>query len=93
MPEGHDADKFRQIVLEHFDMSLGTGLNKIKGRVFRIGHIGHFNDLMLMGTLSGIEMGLDLAKVPHRSGGVLAAMEVLKGRDVVPMAKSKAAVA
>ena len=58
-------------------MSLGTGLNKIKGKVFRIGHIGHFNDLMLMGTLSGVEMGLDLAKVPHR-GGVLAAMEVLK---------------
>jgi alanine-glyoxylate transaminase/serine-glyoxylate transaminase/serine-pyruvate transaminase len=93
MPEGHDADKFRQVVLEHFDMSLGTGLNKIKGRVFRIGHIGHFNDLMLMGTLSGIEMGLDLAKVPHRGGGVLAAMEVLKGRDVVAMPKSKAAVA
>ena len=93
MPEGHDADGFRKVVLDNFDMSLGTGLNKIKGKVFRIGHIGHFNDLMLMGTLSGIEMGLDLAKVPHRSGGVLAAMEVLKGRDVVPMPKSKAAVA
>src|SRR5882762_11519401 len=93
MPEGHDADNFRKVVLENFDMSLGTGLNKIKGKVFRIGHIGHFNDLMLMGTLSGIEMGLDLAKVPHRSGGVLAAMEVLKGRDIVPMPKSKSAVA
>jgi alanine-glyoxylate transaminase / serine-glyoxylate transaminase / serine-pyruvate transaminase len=93
MPEGHDADNFRKVVLENFDMSLGTGLNKIKGKVFRIGHIGHFNDLMLMGTLSGIEMGLDLAKVPHRSGGVLAAMEVLKGRDAVPMPKSRAAVA
>ena len=93
MPEGHDADHFRKVVLENFDMSLGTGLNKIKGKAFRIGHIGHFNDLMLMATLSGIEMGLDLAKVPHRSGGVLAAMEVLKGRDVVPMPKSKAAVA
>jgi alanine-glyoxylate transaminase/serine-glyoxylate transaminase/serine-pyruvate transaminase len=93
MPEGHDADNFRKVVLENFDMSLGTGLNKIKGKVFRIGHIGHFNDLMLMGTLSGIEMGLDLAKVPHRSGGVLAAMDVLKGRDVVSMPKSKAAVA
>jgi len=93
MPEGHDADNFRKVVLDHFDMSLGTGLNKIKGKVFRVGHIGHFNDLMLMATLSGIEMGLDLAKVPHRSGGVLAAMEVLKGRDVVPMPKSKAAVA
>jgi len=93
LPDGHDADNFRKVVLDHFDMSLGTGLNKIKGKVFRIGHIGHFNDLMLMGTLSGIEMGRDLAKVPHRAGGVLAAMEVLKGRDVVPMPKSKAAVA
>jgi len=63
MPEGHDADHFRKVVLENFDMSLGTGLNKIKGKAFRIGHIGHFNDLMLMGTLSGVEMGLDLAKV------------------------------
>jgi alanine-glyoxylate transaminase/serine-glyoxylate transaminase/serine-pyruvate transaminase len=93
MPEGHDADNFRKVVLQNFDMSLGTGLNKIKGRAFRVAHIGHFNDLMLMGTLSGVEMGLDLAKVPHRSGGVLAAMEVLKGRDVLPMSKSKAAVA
>jgi alanine-glyoxylate transaminase / serine-glyoxylate transaminase / serine-pyruvate transaminase len=93
MPEGHDADNFRKVVLENFDMSLGTGLNKIKGRVFRIGHIGHFNDLMLMATLSGIEMGLDLSKVPHRSGGVLAAMEILKRRDAVPMPTSKAAVA
>src|SRR6202045_1560415 len=93
VPEGHDADNFRKVVLDNFDMSLGTGLNTIKGKVFRIGHIGHFNDLMLMGTLSGIEMGLDLAKVPHRSGGVLAAMDVLKARDVVPMPKSKAAVA
>jgi alanine-glyoxylate transaminase / serine-glyoxylate transaminase / serine-pyruvate transaminase len=91
--EGHDADGFRKVVLENFDMSLGTGLGKLKGKAFRIGHIGHFNDLMLMGTLSGVEMGLDLAKVPHRGGGVLAAMEVLKGRDVVSMPKSKAAVA
>src|SRR3979490_2557860 len=91
IPEGHDADPFRNVVLENFDMALGTGLNKIKGKAFRIGHIGHFNDLMLMGTLSGVEMGLDLAKVPHRSGGVLAAMEVPKGRDAVPM--QKAAVA
>jgi alanine-glyoxylate transaminase/serine-glyoxylate transaminase/serine-pyruvate transaminase len=91
VPDGHDADNFRKVVLENFDMSLGTGLNKIKGKVFRIGHLGHFNDLMLMGTLAGVEMGLDLAKVPHRAGGVMAAMEVLKGRDVVPM--TKAAVA
>jgi alanine-glyoxylate transaminase/serine-glyoxylate transaminase/serine-pyruvate transaminase len=93
LPDGHDADHFRKVVLENFDMSLGTGLNRIKGKVFRIGHIGHFNDLMLMGTLAGVEMGLDLANVPHRDGGVLAAMEVLKGHEVVPMPKSKAAVA
>ena len=93
MPDGHDADAFRKVVLENFDMSLGTGLGKLKGRAFRIGHIGHFNDLMLMGTLAGVEMGLDLAKVPHRGGGVLAAMDVLKGRDVVPMPKRKRAVA
>jgi alanine-glyoxylate transaminase / serine-glyoxylate transaminase / serine-pyruvate transaminase len=93
VPDGHDADAFRKTVLENFDMSLGTGLGKLKGRAFRIGHIGHFNDLMLMGTLSGVEMGLDLAKVPHRVGGVIAAMEILKQRDVVAMPQSKAAVA
>jgi alanine-glyoxylate transaminase/serine-glyoxylate transaminase/serine-pyruvate transaminase len=93
VPDGHDADAFRKVVLENFDMSIGTGLGKLKGKAFRIGHIGFFNDLMLMGTLSGVEMGLDLAKVPHRSGGVIAAMEVLKGREVMPMPKSKAAVA
>jgi alanine-glyoxylate transaminase/serine-glyoxylate transaminase/serine-pyruvate transaminase len=84
MPDGHDADHFRKVVLDNFDMSLGTGLNKIKGKVFRIGHIGHFNDLMLMGTLSGVEMGLALAGVPHRAGGVLAAMDVLKAREAAP---------
>ena len=93
LPEGHDADHFRKIVLERFDMSLGTGLNKVKGKVFRIGHLGHFNDLMLMGTLSGIEMGLDLAEVPHRSGGVVAAMDVLKKPETAPMTKPKTAVA
>ena len=91
MPEGHDADNFRKVVLENFDMSLGTGLNKVKGKVFRIGHIGHFNDLMLMGTLSGVEMGLGLANVPHRSGGVLAAMDVLKSRVAAPVAKAAVA--
>jgi alanine-glyoxylate transaminase/serine-glyoxylate transaminase/serine-pyruvate transaminase len=79
MPAGHDADAFREVVLKHFDMSLGTGLSKVKGKVFRIGHLGHFNDLMLMGTLSGVEMGLDLARVPHKRGGVDAAMAVLTG--------------
>jgi alanine-glyoxylate transaminase/serine-glyoxylate transaminase/serine-pyruvate transaminase len=81
MPEGHDADRFRQVTLDNFDMSLGAGLAKVKGKIFRIGHLGHFNDLMLMGTLAGVEMGLELAKVPHRSGGVAAAMNVLTGKQ------------
>ena len=82
MPEGHDADALRGVILQHFDMSLGAGLGKLKGRVFRIGHLGDFNDLMLMGTLSGVEMGLHLAGVPHRAGGVAAAMDVLAGRRI-----------
>jgi alanine-glyoxylate transaminase/serine-glyoxylate transaminase/serine-pyruvate transaminase len=77
MPDGHDADAFRQRVLECFDMSLGTGLSKLAGRVFRIGHLGDFNDLTLLGTLAGVEMGLGLAGVPHRAGGVAAAMQSL----------------
>lgn len=77
MPEGHDADRFRQIVLDEFDMSLGAGLSKLAGRVFRIGHLGSFNDLMLAGTLSGVEMGLELAAVPHTRGGILAALDSL----------------
>ena len=81
MPAGHDADQFREVVLRHFDMSLGAGLSKIKGKVFRIGHLGHFNELMLMGTLSGVEMGLALANVPHESGGVVAAMKSLTVKE------------
>ena len=81
MPDGFDADRFRGIVLDHFDMSLGTGLSQFAGRVVRIGHLGAFNDLMLAGTLSGIEMGLRLAGVPHRSGGVMAAIESLAPQD------------
>ncbi|MDJ0778349.1 MAG: aminotransferase class V-fold PLP-dependent enzyme [Gammaproteobacteria bacterium] len=77
LPEGHDADRVRQIILERFDMSLGTGLGKVQGRVFRIGHLGDFNDLMLAGTLSGVEMGLGLAGVPFTPGGVSAALEYL----------------
>ena len=80
LPEGHDADAFRSIVLQSFDMSLGNGLSKIAGRVFRIGHLGDFNDLMLLGTLGGIEMGLELAAIPHQSGGVNAAMQYLQMR-------------
>lgn len=77
MPDGHDADKFRRIVLDNFDMSLGVGLAKLAGKVFRIGHLGDFNELTLMGTLAGVEMGLTLAGVPHRPGGVAAAMDYL----------------
>jgi alanine-glyoxylate transaminase/serine-glyoxylate transaminase/serine-pyruvate transaminase len=79
MPAGHDADAFRKVVLDNFDMSLGQGLSKLSGKIFRIGHLGDFNDLTLMGTLAGVEMGLGLAAVPHRKGGVLAAMEYLEG--------------
>lgn len=78
MPDGHNADAFRKIVLEHFNMSLGQGLSKVSGKIFRIGHLGDFNDLTLMGTLSGVEMGLALAGVPHQAGGVLAAMDSLR---------------
>ena len=74
VPDGHDADHVRNVILDNFDMSLGTGLGKVKGKVFRIGHLGDFNDLTLMGTLSGVEMGLSLAGVPHQKGGVAAAM-------------------
>jgi len=77
MPAGHDADVLRKLILEAYDMSLGTGLGKLAGKVFRIGHLGDFNDLALAGTLAGIEMGLDLAGVPHKKGGVLAAFEYL----------------
>lgn len=79
MPQGHGADAFRKLVLERFDMSLGQGLGKLTDRVFRIGHLGHFNDLTLCGTLAGVEMGLAAAGVPHRAGGVQAAMEFLSG--------------
>ncbi|MFG1412636.1 aminotransferase class V-fold PLP-dependent enzyme [Xanthobacter sp. VTT E-85241] len=77
VPEGHDADRFRQVALEHFDISLGTGLTKLQGRVFRIGHLGDTNDLTILGALAGVEMGLELAGIPHHKGGVQAAMEYL----------------
>ncbi len=78
MPEGHNADEFRRVVLEHFDMSLGAGLSKIAGKVFRIGHLGDTNDLTIVGALAGVEMGLALAGVPHKPGGVQAAMDYLR---------------
>lgn len=78
MPEGHDADALRAVILDRFDMSLGAGLTKLAGRVFRIGHLGHFEDLSLVGTLGGVEMGLGMAGVPFAPGGVQAALAVLQ---------------
>ncbi len=78
MPEGHSADALRRVILEQFDMSLGNGLGKLSDRVFRIGHLGGFNDLMLAGTLSGIEMGLSLARVPFKKEGIRAALDYLE---------------
>jgi len=77
MPEGHSADALRKLALENFNLSLGQGLSRLAGRVFRIGHLGDFNDLTLLGTLGGVEMSLGLAGVPHRKGGVQAAMDSL----------------
>jgi alanine-glyoxylate transaminase/serine-glyoxylate transaminase/serine-pyruvate transaminase len=79
VPDGHDADRLRNVILDAFDMSLGMGLGRLAGKVFRIGHLGHFNDLTLAGTLAGVEMGLKLAGIPHRPGGVQAALELLAG--------------
>jgi alanine-glyoxylate transaminase/serine-glyoxylate transaminase/serine-pyruvate transaminase len=90
MPDGHDADNLRQVILENFDMSLGAGLSKLARRVFRIGHLGHFNDLMLMGTLAGVEMGLRVAGVPHKDGGVAAAMNSLvNAKSTEPVGAAK----
>ena len=77
MPNGFDADELRKVILERFDMSLGTGLGKVKGKVFRIGHLGDLNELTLAGTLCGVEMGLGICGVPHNGGGVEAAMQSL----------------
>jgi alanine-glyoxylate transaminase/serine-glyoxylate transaminase/serine-pyruvate transaminase len=87
MPAGHDADALRKIILEAYDMSLGTGLGRLAGKVFRIGHLGDFNDLTLAGTLAGVEMGLALAGVPHKKGGVLAAFEHLTESARAPSRK------
>ena len=78
MPDGVNADAVRKIILDHFDLSLGTGLSKVAGKVFRIGHLGDTNDLTILGTLAGVEMGLGLAKAPHSKGGVTAAMDYLQ---------------
>ena len=78
VPDGQNADALRKVILDNFDMSLGNGLSKVAGKVFRIGHLGDFNDLMLLGTLSGVEMGLSLAGIPHQSGGLATAMSYLQ---------------
>jgi alanine-glyoxylate transaminase/serine-glyoxylate transaminase/serine-pyruvate transaminase len=78
MPDAHDADHLRKVALEHFDLSLGMGLSKMAGRIFRIGHLGDINDLTLIAALAGVEMALGLAGVPHERGGVQAAMDFLR---------------
>ncbi|MGI9435873.1 MAG: serine--glyoxylate aminotransferase, partial [Geminicoccaceae bacterium] len=91
MPEGQDADGLRKLILERFDLSLGNGLGKLQGRVFRIGHLGWFNDLMLAGTLSGIEMGLKAFGLPVPSSGVAAALDDLGSTSASPALKTTAA--
>jgi alanine-glyoxylate transaminase/serine-glyoxylate transaminase/serine-pyruvate transaminase len=88
MPEGHNSDAFRALVLERFNMALGSGLNKLAGKAFRIGHLGYTNELTLLGALSGVEMGLELAGVPHRKGGAAAAMEFIAAHGVPATAKA-----
>ena len=77
IPEGHDSDNLRKIIYDNYDMSLGTGLNKVKGKVFRIGHMGDLNDLMLAGTLAGVEMGLKQSGIPFKRGGIMTALDFL----------------
>ena len=77
LPENHNADNLRKIILENFNMSLGAGLSKLAGKVFRIGHLGDFNDLMLMGTLNGLELGFEIAGIPYQKGGTAKANEIL----------------
>ena len=77
VPDGHDSDNLRKIIYDNYNMSLGTGLNKVKGKVFRIGHMGDLNDLTLAGTLSGVEMGLKKSGIPFNKGGIMAALDFL----------------
>jgi alanine-glyoxylate transaminase/serine-glyoxylate transaminase/serine-pyruvate transaminase len=80
VPEGHSADGLRKVILDRFNMALGAGLGKLADKVFRIGHLGDFNDLMLSGTLGGVEMGLSLSNIPHRNGGIVAALDYLSSQ-------------
>ena len=90
MPQGYNEADFRKVVLERFNMSLGSGLGKVANKAFRIGHLGDFNDLMLIGTLAGVEMGLALAGVPHKKGGVAATLDYLAGDNGQAQKKSAA---
>ncbi len=90
VPQGCDADLVRRVILERFDMSLGTGLGKLAKKIFRIGHLGDFNDLALLGTLAGVEMGLGLAGVPSRAGGVQAAMAYLSQEETAAAKRATA---
>ena len=83
VPAGHNADHVRKVALEHFDISLGTGLSKVAGKVFRIGHLGACNELKLLGALSGVEMALDIAGVPYQAGGTAAAMRSILAETAV----------
>ena len=80
LPKNHNADNLRKIILENLNMSLGSGLSKLAGKVFRIGHLGDFNDLMLMGTLNGIEIGFEMAGIPYQKGGIAKATEILANK-------------
>ena len=91
MPDGHNADELRRLILDRFDLSLGNGLGKLQGRVFRIGHLGSFNDLMLAGTLSGIEMGLKASGIGIRASGVAAALDFLSSGEADSTIKTTAA--
>jgi alanine-glyoxylate transaminase/serine-glyoxylate transaminase/serine-pyruvate transaminase len=91
MPEGQSEIEFRRVVLEHFNLSLGSGLTRLRDKVFRIGHLGDFNDLMLCGTLCGIEMGLELAGIAHKKGGVAAALDYLASQPDAASAARRAA--
>lgn len=92
LPAGYDADRVRALILEHYDLSLGTGLGKLAGKVFRIGHLGDFNDLTLMGTLAGVEMGLALSGVPVIREGTRAAMDwLMEAKRPAPLPRMQAA--
>ncbi len=87
-PEGHNADTLRKVALEHFDISLGTGLSKLAGKAFRIGHLGSTNELTVIGALAGVEMALQLADIPHQTGGVHSAMRHLTEAARAPAARA-----